>query len=154
MEDAERAVVFSVDARRFAVSAACVDFVTRAVALTPLPNAPDIVAGLVNVRGVIMPVVSVRRRSGIPDRPLSSGDYFIVARTPRRSLALIADAILGLFPFRAEDFSATAEVLRGVPHLGGILQDPDGLILIHDLERFLSLEEEQFLDVALAGHTS
>lgn len=151
MKDADYSLVFLVDTQRFAVASCQVDFVTRAVALTPLPNAPEIVAGLVNIRGQLIPAVSVRRRSGFGDRRLLSSDFFIITRTPRRSIALIADAIVGLLPFEPEEYSPAEAILPGLPHIRGVLKHPDGVILIHDLERFLSLEEEQGLDRALGG---
>jgi purine-binding chemotaxis protein CheW len=149
MKDSELALVFFIETQRFAVSAGRVDFVTRAVALTPLPNAPEIVSGLVNIRGDVMPAASMRRRSGFPDRPLRASDYFIVAHTPRRSLVLIVDGIVGLLPIQTEDFEFSDSILPGLPHVAGVLKHSDGMILIHDLERFLSLQEEQNLEDAL-----
>lgn len=149
MNDAGLAVVFTVDTLRFALMADSVDFVTRAAALTPLPNAPAIIEGLVNVRGAVIPAVSVRRRSGCPGRPLSPADYFIITRAQRRTLALIADTVPGLLPFQRDDFTPADAILSDAPHVGGVLKSPDGLILIHDLDRFLSLEEELALDEAL-----
>jgi purine-binding chemotaxis protein CheW len=150
MKDSELALVFLIETQRFAVLAEHVDFVTRSVALTLLPNAPDVVLGLVNIRGDVLPAASVRHRSGFTDRPLRASDCFIVVHTPRRALVLIADAIVGLLPFRSEDFSPAEDILPGVPHVAGVLSDANGMILIHDLERFLSLEEEEHLKGALA----
>jgi len=152
MNDAELALVFLVESQRFAVPATGVDCVTRAVALTPLPNAPAIVVGLVNIRGEVLPVASLRRRSGLPDRSLRASDYFIVARTPQRIVVLIADGIVGLLPFQPDDFAPAEEILTGLAHVAGVLKDADGMILIQDLERFLSLEEEEHLKDSLAGY--
>lgn len=152
MKNSNVVVVFSIDTQRFAVSSESVDFVARAVALTPLPNAPAIVAGIVNIRGAVVPVVSMRRRSGIEDRPPRASDYLIVARTPRRAIALTADNIAGLLSVSHEDFAPGESILPGVPHIEGVLKHPDGMILIHDLDRFLSLEEEHGLQNALGGH--
>ena len=68
-------------------------------------------------------------------------------------MALIADNIVGLFPFRTDAFAAAEEILKGLPHVAGVLKDTDGMILIHDLERFLSLEEEHALERALEAST-
>lgn len=68
-------------------------------------------------------------------------------------MALIADSIVGLFAFRTDAFAAAEEILKGLPHVAGVLKDTDGMILIHDLERFLSLEEEHALERALEAST-
>lgn len=145
-------LVFLIETQRLAIPAECIDFVTRAVALTPLPHAPEIVDGLVNIRGEVVPAANMRRRLGFPDRPLRASDYFIVARTPRRNLVLIVDGIVGLQPLQPEDFESSDNILPGLPHVAGVLKHPDGLILIHDLERFLSLEEEHHLEKALGAY--
>lgn len=153
MKGSELALVFLVEAQRFAIPSENVDFVTRAVGLTPLPHAPAVVVGLVNIRGEVLPVASTRRRLGFADLSLRASDYFIVARTARRTLVLIADAIVGLLEFQSDDFSSAEEILPTLPHVGGVLKHADGMILIHDLERFLSLDEERDLAHALAAHT-
>lgn len=153
MKDSELALVFLIETQRFAVSAERVAFVTRAAALTPLPKAPEIVVGLVNIRGDVLPAASVRRRSGFQDRTLRASDYFIVVHTPLRSLVLIADGIVGLLPIQPEDFEYAADILPGLTHISGVLKHCDGMILIHDLEQFLSLEEEAHLKNALADFT-
>ena len=66
-------------------------------------------------------------------------------------MALTADAVAGVLEYPGQDIVAAEGVLPGVEHVEGIAKLKDGLILIHDLDRFLSLEEEQSLDRALAA---
>ena len=68
----------------------------RAVAATPLPRAPEIVYGVVNVRGRIVPVVNLRRRFGLAEREIALTDQLLIARGATRMLAMIVDAVGGV----------------------------------------------------------
>lgn len=152
MEERTRLLVFSVDDQRFALSLASVERVVRAVAITPLPGAPEIVTGVVNVGGRIFPVVSIRRRWGLaPHRQLALTDHLILARTARRPVALLADAVIGLLEHPTSDIVRAESILADLDQVEGVVRLDGGLILVHDLDRFLSLGEEEGLARALSA---
>lgn len=151
MEESNQLVVFALDDQRYALRLSVVDRVVPMVRVTPLPKAPDIVIGVVNVQGRVIPVIDMRRRFRLPEREATLTDRLIVAHTARRPVALAADAVAGVLEYPGQDIVAAQGVLPGVEHVEGIAKLKDGLILIHDLDRFLSLEEEQSLDRALAA---
>lgn len=64
----EALVVFRLDERRYALPLSVVERVIRAVEVTPLPKAPPIVLGAIDVQGRVVPVLNVRRRFLMPDR--------------------------------------------------------------------------------------
>lgn len=151
MEEPNQLVVFALDDQRYALRLSVVDRVVPMVHVTPLPKAPDIVIGVVNVQGRVIPVIDMRRRFHLPEREAALTDRLVIAHTARRPVALAADAVAGVLEYPGHDIVAAEGVLPGVEHVEGIAKLKDGLILIHDLERFLSLEEEQSLDRALAA---
>lgn len=140
-------VSFTLDGQRYALPLESVSRIVRAAEVTPLPLAPDVVAGAMDLGGRILPVYNLRRRLRLPERPLALDDQFVIAHTARRPVALIVDRALGLIDVQpGDDGAALAPHLR---HLRGVLSLPDGLVLIHDLESFLSPEEEEALQSAL-----
>lgn len=145
----EPIVVFSLGMQRCGLPLSRVERVVRMVAVRPLPKAPPIVCGVVNLQGRILPVVDAARRFGLPPRPLRLEDQLLVARTPRRSLAMVVDGASGVLPRDAADQVSAEALVPGAEYLQGVLRLPDGLILVHDLDAFLSLEEAQALDEAL-----
>lgn len=147
MRNPDSLLIFTLDDRRYALPVSSVDRVVRIVAVTLLPKAPDIVSGVINVQGRIIPVVNLRRRFGLPERELVLTDQLVVAHTARRTVALVADAVLDVIacPVLVE----SAHIVPGIEYLAGVAKLDDGLILIHDLDRFLSLEEENLLSHAL-----
>jgi len=142
-------VLLTVDGQTYALHLEAVDRVLRMVEVTPLPEAPDAVAGVINIQGEVVPVVSIRRRLGLAHRRVAVSDSLVVARARSRQLAIIAESVLGVVERSADAVVSTGDIARGIQHIEGVLKTSDGLVLIHDLDRFFSPEEEQSLDLAL-----
>lgn len=140
-------VSFALEGQRYALPLHSVSRIVHAAEVTPLPLAPEVVAGALDVGGRILPVYHLRRRLRLPDRPVGIDDQFVIANTARRQVALMVDRALGLID--AQPVEDAAELSPKLRHLRGVISLPDGLVLIQDLENFLSPEEDQALDSAL-----
>ncbi|MBI3919189.1 MAG: purine-binding chemotaxis protein CheW [Betaproteobacteria bacterium] len=144
-------VVFTLDDGRYGLELSTVERVVRAVDITPLPKAPDIVSGVINVRGRIVPVMNVRRRFRLPERPINLSDQLVVAHTSRRAVALMVDAVSGTVECSPDAMVAADRIVPDLQYVAGVVRTRDGMILIHDLDTFLGLDEEQALGAALAN---
>ena len=152
--DTAQWVVFCLDEGRYALPLAAVDRIVRAVHVTPLPGAPGIVLGAIDVQGRVLPVFNIRRRFGLPERIVDPADHFLIAHTARRSVVLLIEAALGVFEHAATGVTAAVNIARDLEHIRGIIQLDDGLVLIHDLEHFLSPDEARVLDEAMSQRAS
>ena len=150
---ATHVVVFRLDGQRFALPLASVERVLRAVEITPLPNAPAIVLGAIDMHGRVLPVLNIRRRFGLPDRELRPEDALLVAHTGQRAVVLTIDEADGVVEASPEAIVGATQIVPGLEHFSGVLKMTDGLTLIHDLETFLSFDETRALDVALKAAT-
>jgi len=142
-------IVFALDRQRYALQLSMVDRVVRMVAITPLPKVPDIVLGVVNVQGRIIPVINMRRRFSLPEREIVLTDQLVVAHTSRRTVALVADAVLDVIASPAQSLIETEDILPKIEYVDGVIKLANGMIFIHDLDSFLSLEEQNSLDQVL-----
>ena len=139
-------IVFNLDEQRYALHLSAVERIIRIVEITPLPQAPEIVLGFVNVQGQVIPVFNMRKRFRLPDREISLSDHLIIARTAKRTVALVADAASGVVECGEEELAAANRILPDLKYVEGVAKLEDGLILIHNLDTFLSLEEEKTLE--------
>ncbi len=142
-------VVFCLDKGRYALPLAAVDRIVRAVQVTALPLAPDIVLGAIDVEGRVLPVFNIRRRFRLPERTIEPADHFLIARTAQRTVVLVIDAAQGVLERPATAMIDAASIAPDLGHLQGVIQLEDGLVLIHDLEHFLSPDEARKLDEAM-----
>jgi len=149
MANRSQLVVFRLDAQGYALYLSSVEKVVRAVEITPLPQAPEIVLGVVNWQGRIIPVVNMRSRFGLASREIELTDRFIFAQAGKRVVTLIADSVDGVISRSEEDIIPPGGIVPGIENIDGVAKLEDELLLIHDLDKFLSLEEENALDSAL-----
>ena len=144
-------LAFELSSRRLALPVDLVETIVRAAAITPLPQSPPFVEGVVNLRGRIVPVLDLRRRLGLPAIPLSPQHRFVVVRVPRRSLALRVDQVNALLTVPGDAVEHAEGLVPGARTGLGFARLPDGVLVIQDPEALLSSEEEVRLDAALEG---
>ena len=152
MEEEAQVVVFELDGLRYALYLDAVDKIVRAAEVTPLPHAPDIVLGILNYHGQVLPVFNIRKRFGLPEREVNPSDHFIIARTSSRNVVLVVDASCGVMNIRKRQAVEAAKVLPGIKYVDGFVKLEDGMVFIHDLEHFLSPSEEEALQSAIQLH--
>jgi purine-binding chemotaxis protein CheW len=142
-------VVFELDEQRYGLHLSAVERVLHAVEVTPLPQTPDIVWGVIDVQGRIVPVLSLRRRLALPERAIGVSDQFVIARASGRTVALVVDVVSGVVERPAAEVVGAEKILPHLKQVAGVIQLDDGMVLIHDLDRFLSLDEERALEQAI-----
>jgi purine-binding chemotaxis protein CheW len=145
-------VTFILDEGHYALALSAVERITQTVEITPLPKAPDIVLGIINIHGKIIPVVNIRRRFHLPERDIEPTHRLIIAHTLKLTVALVVDAVLGVIETPEDRVVKADTVLPGVDYVQGVVKMEDGMVLIHDLHKFLSLEEEKTLNTAIMNN--
>lgn len=149
MDKSIQLVIFSLDEQSYALHLDMVKRVVRLVEITPLPKAPEIVLGVVNVQGEIIPVVNIRRRFGLSERDMSLADQLIIASASKRTVALVVNSVISVIEHPEQDLISAEKILSGMEYVEGVVKLEDGIILIHNLDKFLSLNEERALDEAI-----
>jgi purine-binding chemotaxis protein CheW len=154
MKRLSRLVTFHLDEHKVALFLSTVRLVVRAVEITGLPVAPEIVLGVINLHGLIVPVFDIRRRFLLPARDLQLGDQLVIADTAKRCVALLVDFADDVIEVPEERIIIGGQILPGLEYVEGVAKTQEGMIIIHDLEGFLSLREEKALDEAMEALNS
>jgi purine-binding chemotaxis protein CheW len=143
-------LTFHLGTERFAVPAADVREVVRAVAITPLPAAPGVVEGAVDVRGEIVPVLDLRQRLGMFAKPLTADEHLVIASAGTRRIAFRVDQADDLVEIDSQAVSASSAVSPTLRYTAGVVPHVDGTLVIPDLAGFLSAWETNALERALS----
>jgi purine-binding chemotaxis protein CheW len=146
IEDIDYFLVFAVADMRHALFLSGVEKVELAAEVTPFPEAPRVVIGAINWRGQILPVLSMRRRLHLPERRVMASDRIIIVQSSRRRIALMVDEVIGVRPAERSDFTNADALSEGLGCVTGAVRTEDGIVLIHDLELFLSEADEKALE--------
>ena len=111
--------------------------------LTPVPNAPTFVDGVVSVRGRVIPAISLRARFGFPRQSHDLRSRLVVVRSESRSVGLVVDSARefaaspagSIQPVPDGIADTSSRYLKGLAHLG------ERLVLILDVPELLRVTE-------------
>jgi purine-binding chemotaxis protein CheW len=146
-------LLFEIQGERYGLLSADVRELIRAVAIVPLPKAPPIVEGLIDLRGKVVPVLDIRSRFRVPPKPLEPSDHFVVAFAGTGLVAIRVDRATELVRVKDRQIEEGKRIVAGAEYVAGVAKLPDGLVLIHDLRTFLSAAEVLALDEALRSRS-
>lgn len=135
---------FLVDGLLFGIDVTRVQEVIRHQAMTPVPLAPPVVQGLINLRGQIVTAIDMRRRLDAPDRPADQMPMNVVVRTDDGAVSLLVDEIGDVVEVQEEQFEAAPETIRGRANelVTGVYKMVEHLLLVLDVDRAVSVERQ------------
>jgi purine-binding chemotaxis protein CheW len=140
-----RVLVFRLDGRRHALDASSVVEVLPALAVSPLPGQPAYVAGVIDLRGAIVPVIDLRTRFARSPRPMELSDRVVVAGARRRLVALWVDDVEEIGELNEAAWAPAGGLVTGDRTLAGVVATAGGLTAIHDLDAFVAECEAEAL---------
>jgi purine-binding chemotaxis protein CheW len=135
-------VTFHLGAEEFGIPIETVREVLRVGDITRVPQAPPHVKGITNLRGRIVPIVSIKTRMGLPDTPLTVRSRCVLVEVHGRLLGLLVDAVSSVVKVPAaavapppeEIMTAATDYITGVARMGS------RLIILLQLEKALLLD--------------
>ncbi|MPV39160.1 chemotaxis protein CheW [Georgenia subflava] len=129
-------VTLTIAGRRYGVDVVHVREAMRAPRRTPVPLAPAVVAGMVNLRGRALTCLDLRPRLELPAAPADQEPMLVVADVGGEQVGLLVDAVGDVTDVDEDRVEPPPDTL--VPPLNGYIRgalpDPDGLLLVLDLE--------------------
>jgi purine-binding chemotaxis protein CheW len=125
----------------FGVDVLNVQEVLRFQPMTPVPQAPGVIEGLINLRGQIVTAIDMRRRLRLPPRGGEKSPMNIVVRTSDGAVSLLVDEIGDVLDMDAATYERTPENLDPAARelIRGVYKLKDRLLLVLDAERTVDL---------------
>jgi len=146
----DQILIFTLNEQRYGIPLAVVERVVMVVDITRLPAGPDFIHGVINVQGKILPVLDLRCRFGLPERPPRLSDQLIILRCATRSFALMVDSVCDVRDCTGQMRTEGGEIIPDLPFLAAVVKLPDGLILLQDPDVLLSPGESIAIDELIA----
>jgi purine-binding chemotaxis protein CheW len=140
-------VCFTVAGEEFAVDIMRVREVIRLPAMSPVPNAPEFVEGIIHLRGRIVPVIDLRKRlriSGREYKPIDKFTRVIIITLDGKWTGFIVDAVSGIIKVPQDSLKPVPDVLKqqvGGEYFDGVIRLDERLIIVLNLHKILSPEE-------------
>lgn len=145
--EATQYVTIGIDHEVFAISVEQVREILDLCPLTRLPNAPDFLAGMIDVRGQGVPVIELRRKLGLPTTTPTENTRIVVLEVQldqrQITLGMVADRVFEVTALDEQDMEGAPEV--GVrwrsDYIQAIGRRKGAFVIVFDLARLLSSEE-------------
>lgn len=143
----EEYLTFMLNNEEFGLDILCVQEIRVWSKVTEIPNTPDFLKGVINLRGIIIPIVDLRERFGQQQLEYGPTTVVIILRNVKKStstvVGLVVDAVSEVYKF-------SSNVIRPAPNLGnqlnnsfikGMASVEDRLVILMDTERLLNVDE-------------
>ncbi len=135
-------VSFSVAAEEYGLDILRVQEIIRTQQLTRVPNLPDYVEGVINLRGKVIPVVALRRRLGLDPVASDKNTRIVVVEVHGQTIGFIVDAVSEVLRISSDTVESTPRIGQVErEYISGVGKLDTRLLLMLDLERLMNQEE-------------
>jgi len=143
MASTEQFCTFLLDGHVFGTPVPKVQEVIQNQEMTRVPLAPDVISGLINLRGQIVSAIDLRRRLGLEDRPAGQLPMNVVVRTRDGAVSLLVDEIGDVIEVEEETLESPPETLQGFARevVSGVYKLSGRLLLALDIDRIVDLSD-------------
>jgi purine-binding chemotaxis protein CheW len=150
MSETQQYVILSINKQTFGIEILKIKEVISYRKITPLPNMRGLIKGIINLRGVILPVFDLREKFNLPETTYTHFHTIIVMEILGRVMGVIVDDISDVMEILPGEVQSTSNLPPGIKteYMKGIGEKENRLIVLLDIDRLLSPEELEILDAA------
>jgi len=142
-------VSFELGGEEYGVDVLAVREIIRMPAITKMPNIPDYVDGIINLRGTVVPIISLRKRFGLCKSELDHNSRILVMEVGEGMTGFVVDSVSEVIRIQSSEIQPPPSlVLSGgisQEFITGVFNHADRLLIIMDVDRMFSENEQDFL---------
>ncbi len=145
-------VSFELNDEEFGIDILMVQEIIRMLQITKVPNSPDFVDGVINIRGRIIPVVDLRWKLGMLRKDHDKNTRIVVVEDRGQTVGFIVDAVTEVLRIPESVTEAPPELVAGVnsEFIKGVGKLEDRLLILIDIEKILNNSEKHELQEVAA----
>lgn len=143
-----KVIVFRLKDEEYGVEVNQVKSIEKLEHITRVPRTPQFVKGVINLRGVVTPIIDLRNRFGLEESLYSESTRIIIVAVGELEVGLIVDAANDVIDIPVNAIEPPPEVVGGVEaaYLRGVAKLDKRLLILLNLDKILSTEEIKQLD--------
>ncbi|MCK9211644.1 MAG: chemotaxis protein CheW [Ignavibacteriaceae bacterium] len=136
-------VSFFIGSEEFGIDILYVQEINRMSQVTKVPNAPDFVNGVINLRGRVIPVIDLRLKFGMPKKEPDKNTRIIVMEVSGKTVGFIVDSVNEVLRIPKNVTEAPPSLAMGInsEYIKAVGKLEDRLLILIDLEKILSKVE-------------
>jgi len=135
---------FRIGSELYALDIMRIKEIIRPQKLTPIPKAPSFIEGVINLRGVVIPVADLRKRFDQPISEANRKNRIVVCSLSGRIIGLMVDEVTEVKRFGRQEIAPAPQFIDGpeAHYFLGVARRDEDLIMLIDLEKVLSSDEK------------
>ena len=137
----KQVVVFRLNKEEYGIEITEVQEIVRYQEVTNIPEAPDFVKGIINLRGKVIPVIDLKYRFYNQNSVITEESRIIVIKVEDSILGIIADNVSEVLRVPEEDIESTTLLIGNMGGISAIGKLEGRLLMFLDLKKALSAEE-------------
>ena len=143
MAEERQLVGFHIAKEEYGIDILQVQEIIREQEITHIPGAPPYMEGIINIRGEIIPVISIRKRFNLPELDKSEASRIIVVNIDDKTLGVSVDEVSEVLRLADEEVNPPPEMIagQGKNYIEGIGKLDERLLIILNLAKMFSVEE-------------
>lgn len=143
MMNDQKVIVFQLADEEYALSVEQVGSIERMLTITRVPQAADFVKGVINLRGVVTPVIDLRNRFNLPETDHTDATRIIITYIEDIEVGLIVDAANDVIDIPEQSIEPAPSVVGAVDvnYISGVAKIDDRLLILLDLEKVLTTQD-------------
>lgn len=144
-------VIFNINGENFGIEITQVKEIIKPMEIFKVPNTPDYIEGLINLRGKVHTVFNLRKKFNLPALAFDDNTKIIIVNVNSMMVGFIVDEVNEIVRVEDEDIENTPQAIASANsrYVTGVAKIGERIILLLDLSKALSLSEEQELQKIL-----
>jgi len=136
-------VSFNIGTEEFGVDILKVQEINRMVEITRVPQAPNYVEGVINLRGKVVPIVDLRKRFNLELKEYDKNTRIVVVDIDGNIMGMIVDSVSEVLRLSANTIEPPPDIVTGVnaEYIKGVAKLEDRLLIFLDLSRVVDVSE-------------
>lgn len=140
----EKVIVFELNNEEYAIPVKQVSGIERILQITRVPKASHFIKGVINLRGVVTPIIDLRARFGLDEVAYDDSTRIIIVYYHEMEIGIIVDAAKDVIDIEESAVESAPEVIGTVDadYINGVVKVDNRLLVLLDLEKALDLNNE------------
>ena len=142
-------VTFRLGDEKYGINVMQVQEVLRITEIAPVPGAPLYVLGIINLRGNVVTVIDTRSRFGLMPKDVDDATRIVIIESDGHIIGIQVDSVAEVVDLRASEIETAPNVGNDESsrYIQGVTSRDNQLLILVDLNKFLSDEEKQEMDL-------
>jgi len=139
-------VSFNLEREEYGINVLMVREIIRMLNITRVPNTPHYVEGVINLRGKVIPIISLRRKFDLPETEYDKRTRIMVMEVVGEMMGFIVDEVSEVIRISEKEIQPPPPVVSsGIEQecMAGVINQADRLLVLLDLERMFSADERR-----------